>query len=71
MTSPDRERPQPSIPRDEWLKRYAQRIMDVAGVDRDFARASSEAEAFEILSDGYEDDPEGAADMEMSYWDGD
>jgi hypothetical protein len=64
------ERPREgTMERDEWLKRYADRIMAVAGVTRDFALASSKAEAFEILSEDYEDDPEGAADMEMSYWD--
>jgi hypothetical protein len=32
------------------------------------ANACARAETFEVLSEGYEDDPEGAADMEMSYW---
>jgi hypothetical protein len=32
------------------------------------AAAARVAENFAMLADGYEDDPEGAADLEMSYW---
>lgn len=42
--------------------------MKVARVDEVFARACAEAESFEVLSEGFEDDPEWAADEEMSYW---
>jgi hypothetical protein len=58
----------PTIPMEVWLARYAQRIIDVAKVSESFAGKCATAESFEVLSDGYEDDPEGAADMEMSYW---
>jgi hypothetical protein len=57
-----------AINRDEWLQRYQQRFMKEAGVNAEQARQCSEAEPFEVLSDGFEDDPEGAADSEMSYW---
>ena len=56
--------------RDEWLRRYEDRIVAVARVERKFAHAAATADTFEVLSEDYEDDPEGAADMEMSYWDG-
>jgi hypothetical protein len=52
-----------------WLDRYARRMMDRAGLTEEQARACAEAESFEVLSESFEDDPEGAADMELSYWD--
>ncbi len=52
----------------EWLDRYARRIMEVANVGQVFGDTCAEAESFDVLSEGYEDDPEGAADSEMSYW---
>ena len=59
------------IPREEWLGRYRQRLIGVAGLSEQHAQQCVEAgDGFEAMSDGYEDDPEGAADMEMSYWDG-
>lgn len=54
----------------EWLARYKARIMAVAHVRDDFAEACAQAEPFAVLSEFFEDDPEGAADEEMSYWDG-
>ena len=54
--------------REEWLQRYKQRFIDRAGLTADQAEACARAESFEVLSDGFEDDPEGAADSEMSYW---
>ena len=57
--------------RDVWLERYARRFVEVGACDEAGALACSQAESFEVLSDGYEDDPEGAADMEMSYWEAD
>lgn len=59
------------IERGEWLRRYRQRFMDVAGLSAGQAEDCANAVTFEEASDSYEDDPEGAADMEMSYWDGD
>ena len=53
---------------EEWLKRYAARIVAVTRVPQDFADKSAQAVSFEELSEGFEDDPEGAADEEMSYW---
>lgn len=53
---------------EEWLQRYQQRFIDVAGVSSAQARAAAKAESFHVLSHMFEDDPEGAADSEMSYW---
>lgn len=55
---------------DEWFTRYKQRFVAVAALDETAAEACAEAESFAVLSEGFEDDPEGAADSEMSYWDG-
>jgi hypothetical protein len=51
----------------EWLERYQQRLVDHYEFSLKTAISLSEAAPFEDMSDGYEDDPEGAADMEMSY----
>ena len=55
----------------EWLARYKQRFIDVCALDETAAEALAEAESFAVLSEGFEDDPEGAADEEMSYWEAD
>jgi hypothetical protein len=52
----------------EWLERYAQRLVKQAALTEDQARKASGAEEFSVLSEDFEDDPEGAADEEMSYW---
>lgn len=52
----------------EWLQRYRQHFIDCAKLTVEQAHKCAEAESFEVLSEGFEDDPEGAADMEMSYW---
>ena len=54
--------------REEWLARYKQRFVERAGLTPEQALALTEANPFEILSEYFEDDPEGAADEEMSYW---
>lgn len=51
-----------------WLDRYSRRFIECAGLTETQARACAKAETFEVLSEGFEDDPEGAADEEMSYW---
>lgn len=54
---------------EEWRDRYAKRIAEQAGWPEKSARKfAKDALPFTELSEGYEDDPEGAADMEMSYW---
>jgi hypothetical protein len=60
-----------SIPKEEWLSRYKAQFVKVAGVTAEYAEDCASADTFEVLSDGFEDDPEGAADSEMSYWDDD
>lgn len=51
-----------------WIRRYRQRIIDRSGMTPTQADACAMAVSFAELSDGFKDDPEGAADMEMSYW---
>ena len=61
--------------RDEWMKRYRQRFAEVARTPEgkvlsdDLLDDIMKAVSFEEASLDYEDDPEGAADEEMSYWD--
>lgn len=57
-----------AVNREEWFTRYEQRFIEVAHVTAEQANACAHAETFEMLSEGFEDDPEGAADEEMSYW---
>ncbi|MCA7902899.1 hypothetical protein LGM39_26360 [Burkholderia cepacia] len=52
----------------EWLRRCAARFVQRAGVEQRIADSFAEA-VFENVADfGFENDPEGAADCEMSYW---
>lgn len=53
---------------EEWFTRYKQRFMDIAGLTQMQAQECANAEPFPVLAEGFEDDPEGAADEEMSYW---
>lgn len=56
--------------REEWLVRFRQRFIG-AGVGETQAQACADAESLEVLSEGFDDDPEGAAEEEMSYWEAD
>lgn len=60
----------PTLTETEWLDRYKARFVHVGLTDSQ-ADACARAESFAVLSEMFEDDPEGAADMEMSYWDAD
>ncbi|HEF4736141.1 hypothetical protein KTD19_26410 [Burkholderia multivorans] len=52
----------------EWLRRCAARFVQRANVDQQTANSFAEA-VFENVADfGFENDPEGAADCEMSHW---
>jgi hypothetical protein len=53
----------------EWLRRYKQAFKDTANLTDAEAAECAGAVSFEEASRGFEDDPEGAAQMEMSYWD--
>lgn len=59
------------IPEAEWMDRLRKRFAERAAMSDEGVRAVSDACTFEEWSDGFEDDPEGAADEEMSYWAGD
>ena len=52
----------------EWMRRLRARFIERAGEGAD---EIADATTFAEWSDGFEDDPEGAADEEMSYWDND
>lgn len=56
------------IQKDEWLRRYAAQIVKRANVSPELADECAHAAPFEVLSEMFEDDPEGAADEEMSCW---
>jgi hypothetical protein len=56
-----------TMSQEEWLDRYERRFI-ARCIPAHVAREAARAEPFEVLADGYEDDPEGAADLEMSYW---
>jgi hypothetical protein len=70
----------PAISEQEWERRFKARFLAVLlkppttwTPEEAQAAADSEWEACEPgeLMDGYENDPEGAADESMSYWEGD
>ena len=52
----------------EWLDRYKAHFVTRAKLTEAQAQACADAEIFPAISAGFEDDPEGAADSEMSYW---
>lgn len=56
---------------EEYLRRYAARIKERTGLTDEAADACAHAVPFEDLSEMFEDDPEGAADEELSYWEPD
>lgn len=49
----------------EWTRRYAQRLIEVAGLTQEQAAACARAVPYKELREGYENDPEGAADVEL------
>ncbi len=54
--------------RAEWIRRYKQTFIDRAELSDEQAQLCVDAIAFEDASCQFEDDPEGAAMEEMSYW---
>jgi len=61
--------PDAPLPENVWMARYKQRFIERAGLDAETVeRMIASFPPFAELSDGCEDDPEYAADMEMSYW---
>lgn len=50
---------------EEWMRRLRARFIERAGEGADVV---ADAVTFAEWSDGFEDDPEGAADEEMSNW---
>ena len=51
--------------REEWHRKYKARLIDVAKISEDDAKASLEAGMGHY---DYDDDPADSADEEMSYW---
>lgn len=59
------------IPKAEWLARYRRRLITVCHMSELQAEQMAPDDEFTERSEFFEDDPEGAADEEMSYWDAD
>ena len=53
----------------EWLRRYRAEFKSAADLADKEAEDCAQAVTFEDASSCYKDVPEGAAQMEMSYWD--
>ncbi len=53
---------------EDWLLRYEKRLIEVSNLTPAQAFECSHAVPFLELSEGFEDDPESAADEEMGYW---
>lgn len=58
-----------SIDKAEWLRRYQAEFKRDTKLTDEEAKAHAETTSYEDAIQGFEDDPEGAAQMEMSYWD--
>lgn len=54
----------------EWMRRYRARFITATGLTEEQLDSQLKADGrpFSELSEMFEDDPEGAADEEMSYW---
>ena len=66
---------QAALAREEWQRRYAARIMEVAGLDEraamQIAQDAADGQEYFATAEGRTVawvDPEDAADSEMSYW---
>ncbi len=59
----------PPVPmtREEWMRRYAARMVTIGGMGRDVADEAAKAAADSAEDDEWLD-PEESADEEMSYW---
>jgi hypothetical protein len=53
---------------EEWKARYKQEFIRAAKLSPEQAQKCVDAADFPSAMDGYEDDPEGAAQEEMSCW---
>jgi len=53
---------------EDWSARYKARLIAGSRVDEDTAQDCLDACPLDELKDSFEDDPEGAANEEMSYW---
>lgn len=52
----------------EWKQRYKQEFMAAAKLSETDAQDCVDAAKFPAVMEGFEDNPEGAAQEEMSYW---
>lgn len=57
--------------REEFERRYKERIMEVMKIGPEFAQQCFDAVDYDDVVCDFEHDPEGAADDEMSYWSND
>jgi hypothetical protein len=53
----------------DWVRRYKQEFINTAHLSDEEAQSCVDASTFEEVSAHFEEDPEGAAQEEMSYWD--
>ncbi len=53
---------------EEWLSRYKLRILARTKLKPDFVNRWFDGKPIDTLREGFEDEPEDAADEEMSYW---
>lgn len=53
---------------EEWERRYKSRIVERSGASEAAAHETLIAVPIDEQMDGFENDPEGAADEEMSNW---
>jgi len=53
--------------KEKWLKRCADYFEQRVAMTKEMAKETADA-CFEQFYDDYQEDPEGAADEEMSYW---
>lgn len=65
MSGRDSMTKEKALTEDEWMRRLRARLVERAGPGADEV---ADAASFAEWSEGFEDDPEGAADEEMSYW---
>jgi len=57
--------------KDEWLRRCSVQFQTITGLPEKDAAYLAIIELEEDVDGDFADDPEGAADSEMSYWDDD
>jgi hypothetical protein len=55
------------VTQSEWIDRCANRFIERSRIDKETARSFAEA-CYEMRKGFFDDEPEDAADSDMSYW---